>query len=264
MMEEELDQPIRVGDYTFRSRLFVGTGKYSGYDVMREAVLASGTELVTVALRRVNLANPNEPSLLDFLPSEVTVLPNTAGCYTVEDAVMVAELARATGIGSLIKLEVIGDPTLLWPDPVLTLRATEKLVGLGFTVMVYTTPDPVLARHLEEAGAAAVMPLGSPIGSGQGILDVEAIWRIKERVTRVPVVVDAGIGGAADAAVAMEAGADAVLVNTAIAQAQDPVAMAQAMQWAVKAGRQSFLAGRMPKRPTAVASSPETGKVSHA
>ncbi len=255
------DSLIQVGPYTFHSRLFVGTGKYASNTLMQEAIVASGTELVTVALRRVNVSRSDEPSLLNFVPPSVKILPNTAGCYTVEDALLVADLARAAGIGDLIKLEVIADSILLWPDPILTLQATERLVAKGFTVMVYTTPDPILAKHLEDAGAAAVMPLGSPIGSGQGIIDIEAIRRIKERVTRVPVVVDAGIGGAADAAVAMEAGADAVLVNTAIALAKNPVAMAEAMKWAVMAGRQGYLAGRMPKRQEAEASSPQSGRV---
>lgn len=256
----EITDLIRIGEYQFSSRLFVGTGKYETFEQMKEAIVASGTELVTVALRRVNLDNPNEPSLLEFIPPGVTILPNTAGCYTVEDAVQVAHLARASGIGTLIKLEVIGDPDLLWPDPVGTLRATEKLVEDGFTVMVYTTPDPVLAVHLEKAGAATVMPLGSPIGSGQGILDMEAIQQIRQRV-KVPVVVDAGIGCASDAAVAMDHGADAVLVNTAIAKAVDPVAMARAMRLSVQAGRMGYLAGRMAMRQHAQASSPQEGLV---
>lgn len=257
------DRPLMVGSYQFTSRLFVGTGKYATNTLMHDAIVASGTELVTVALRRVNLTNPAEPSLLDFLPSSIRILPNTAGCYTVEEAVQVAELAQAAGIGTLVKLEIIGDQPLLWPDPIATLKATEILASKGFTVMVYTTPDPVLAMHLENAGAAAVMPLGSPIGSGQGVLDVQAIEAIKERVKTVPVVVDAGIGGPADAALAMEHGADAVLINTAIAKAQNPVAMAEAMKWAVISGRLGFLAGKMPKMGRAVASSPNEGRVGH-
>jgi thiazole synthase len=254
------DEVLRLGGKEFHSRLFVGTGKYATWELMRDAVEISETEMVTVAVRRVNLDRPDEPSLLDYLPRHVTLLPNTAGCYTVEEAVTTARLARAAGLGSLVKLEVIGDQELLWPDPVGTLEATRRLVAEGFTVLVYTTPDPVLARHLEAAGAAAVMPLGSPIGSGQGVLDVEAIVRIKARVS-VPVVVDAGIGSPADAALAMETGADAVLVNTAIAAATDPVRMAEAMRLAVEAGRLGYLAGRMPRRAHAVASSPETGRV---
>lgn len=253
------DSALVVGDYTFQSRLFVGTGKYATWDLMKEAIAASGSELVTVAVRRVNIDNPDEPSLLQYIPEGVTLLPNTAGCYTADDAVLTARLARAAGLGNLVKLEVIGDQTLLWPDPIETLRATERLVADGFTVMVYTTPDPVLAVRLAAAGAAAVMPLGSPIGSGQGVLDVEAVVRIRERVD-VPVVVDAGIGSPADAALAMEHGADAVLVNTAIAASAEPTLMARAMRMAVAAGRMGFLAGRMPRR-GATASSPEAGRV---
>ncbi|AUW95191.1 thiazole synthase [Sulfobacillus sp. hq2] len=255
------DGPVKIGPYAFHSRLFVGTGKYMSDAIMQEAITASGTELVTVALRRVDLSQPKKPSLLEALPSSVKILPNTAGCHTVQDALLVADIARAAGIGDLIKLEMIGDNEWLWPDPILTLEATKRLVQKGFAVMVYTSPDPVLAKHLEDEGAAAVMPLGSPIGSGQGIVNTEVIGRIKERVTRVPIVVDAGIGAAADAAMAMELGADAVLINTAIALAQDPVAMAQAMKWAVMAGRQGFLAGRMTKQWRASASSPAQGQV---
>ncbi|MCY0879574.1 MAG: thiazole synthase [Firmicutes bacterium] len=250
--------PLSIGPYTFSSRLFVGTGKYATLEIMREALEASGTELVTVALRRVNLHSPNEPTILDAIPSGCTVLPNTAGCYTAEEAIQVAHLARAANIGTLIKLEVIGDQSLLWPDPVGTLKATEQLAREGFTVMVYTTPDPVLAKHLEEAGAQAVMPLGSPIGSGQGVLDVRQVERIRARV-KVPVVVDAGIGSPADAALAMEAGADAVLVNTAIAMAKNPVLMAKAMRAAVVAGYWGRQAGRIPRRDEAAPSSPVEG-----
>ncbi|WP_028962872.1 thiazole synthase [Sulfobacillus thermosulfidooxidans] len=251
---------LQIGEYTFRSRLIVGTGKYQTFDLMRDALVASGTELVTVALRRVNLDNPSEPSLLDFIPKNVRILPNTAGCYTAKEAIAVAHLAKAAGIGTLVKLEIIGDQELLWPDPIETLEATKVLVQEGFTVMVYTTPDPVLAKYLDKAGAHAIMPLGSPIGSGQGVLDVEAVRRFKQRVS-VPVIVDAGIGSPQDACLAMENGADAVLINTAIAQAGDPVMMAQAMKWAVEAGRLGFEAGRMPKRQDAVASSPTTGMI---
>jgi thiazole synthase len=254
------DSALTLGGKTFTSRLFVGTGKYETWEIMRDALVASATEMVTVAVRRVNIDRPDEPSLLDFVPKTVTLLPNTAGCYTAAEAVTTARLARAAGMGHFIKLEVIGDQELLWPDPVGTLEATRQLVAEGFTVLVYTSPDPVLACYLEEAGAAAVMPLGSPIGSGQGVLDVEAVARIKARVS-VPVVVDAGVGSPSDAALAMEAGADAVLVNTAIAHARQPVLMAQAMRQAVEAGRLGYLAGRMPRRGAAVASSPETGRV---
>jgi thiazole synthase len=253
-------EPWQVGDYRFTSRLIVGTGKYDTWDVMRDAIGASGTELVTVAVRRVNIDRPNEPSLLEYLPKDITLLPNTAGAYTAEEAVLTARLARAAGLGSLVKLEVIGDQELLWPDPVATFEATRQLVDEGFTVMVYTTPDPVLARRLAEAGAAAIMPLGSPIGSGQGVLDAAAVSLIKARVS-VPVVVDAGIGSPADAALAMEAGADAVLVNTAIAQAGDPVRMARAMRMGVEAAYEGVRAGRMPRRERAAASSPTSGLV---
>lgn len=250
--------PIRIGAHTFHSRLFVGTGKYQTLDVMKRALQASGTDLVTVALRRVNLNHPSEPTILDAIPRSCTVLPNTAGCYSAEDAIEVAHLARASGIGDLIKLEVIGDQNLLWPDPVGTLQATRQLVQEGFTVMVYTSPDPVLAAHLEQAGASAVMPLGSPIGSGQGVFDVQQIQRIRDRIA-VPLVVDAGIGSPSDAALAMEAGADAVLVNTAIAGAQDPVAMAAAMRQAVWAGYWGRRAGRIPRIAQAQPSSPVQG-----
>ncbi len=251
---------LQVGSYTFHSRLIVGTGKYASNEIMREAIGESGTELVTVALRRVNLNNPGEPSLLDFIPDNVRILPNTAGCHTTEEALNVARLAKAAGIGTLVKLEIIGDQDLLWPDPVATLEATKILVQEGFTVMVYTTPDPVLAKYLDQAGAHAIMPLGSPIGSGQGVLDVEAIQRFKHRVS-VPVIVDAGIGSPQDASLAMETGADGVLINTAIAHAKDPSLMARAMKLAVEAGRLGFEAGRMPKRQQAEASSPTAGMV---
>lgn len=251
---------IMIGEYEFQSRLFVGTGKYSTMESMQAAIAESGTELVTVALRRVNLNNPQEKSLLDYIPASVRILPNTAGCYTVDEALAVARLARATGIGNIIKLEVMGDEQLLWPDPIQTLKATEKLAEDGWTVMVYTSPDPVLARYLEQAGAQAIMPLGAPIGSGQGVLDVDAIRRIKDRVS-VPVVVDAGIGTPSDAALAMEAGADAVLINSAIAKAEKPAQMAKAMRLAVQAGQLGFLAGRMEKKGAARPSSPTEGQV---
>ena len=249
-----------VGDKTFRSRLIVGTGKYRTLSEMTAALAASGSELVTVAVRRVNLDRPDEASLLDAIPPGMTLLPNTAGATNADEAITLARLARAAGLGALVKLEVIGDADLLWPDPVETLDATRRLVDEGFTVMVYTSPDPVLARQLADAGAAAVMPLGSPIGSGQGVLDVGALVEVKARVP-VPVVLDAGIGSASDACLAMDAGADAVLVNTAIAHARHPVTMAHAMRLAVEAGRAGYLAGRMPRRARAVASSPEDGRI---
>ncbi len=250
--------PLVIGPYQFQSRLFVGTGKYATLALMREALVASATDLVTVALRRVDLNHPDEPTILDAIPPGCTILPNTAGCYSAEEAIQVAHLARASGIGDLIKLEVIGDRDLLWPDPIGTLDATRQLVKEGFTVMVYTTPDPVLAIHLQEAGAHAIMPLGSPIGSGQGVLDVLQVGRIKARV-QVPVVVDAGIGSPADAAMAMEAGADAVLINTAIAKANNPVDMARAMRAAIAAGYWGRQAGPMPRRGDANPSSPVLG-----
>lgn len=253
------DVPIlAIGPYHFQSRLFVGTGKYATLDLMRKALVASATDLVTVALRRVNLKNPDESTILDAIPPECTILPNTAGCYSAEEAIQVAHLARASGIGDLIKLEVIGDRDLVWPDPIGTLEATIRLVKEGFTVMVYTTPDPILADHLQTAGAHAIMPLGSPIGSGQGVLDARQIARIKARVN-VPVVVDAGIGSPADAAIAMEAGADAVLINTAIAKAGNPVEMARAMRAAVVAGYWGRQAGPMPRQEQADPSSPVAG-----
>lgn len=256
----EAVEPWTVGTHTFASRLIVGTGKYATFGLMRDAIVASGTDLVTVALRRVDLSAKDEANLFNFIPPGVRILPNTAGATTAADAVTIAELARAAGIGDLVKLEIIGDGPLLWPDPLETLRATETLVAKGFTVMVYTSPDPVLAVRLEAAGAHAIMPLGSPIGSGQGVLDTVAVRRIRERV-RVPVVVDAGIGVPSDAALALEAGADAVLINSAIALAQDPVQMARAMRLAVAAGFLARRAGRMPRREDAAPSSPVSGQV---
>lgn len=250
--------PLPIGPYHFQSRLFVGTGKYTDLATMREALVASGTDLVTVALRRVNLLHPEEPTILDAIPPQCTILPNTAGCYSAEEAIHVAHLARASGIGDLIKLEVIGDDTLLWPDPIGTIEATRSLVQEGFIVMVYTTPDPLMADHLQKAGAHAIMPLASPIGSGQGVLDATQIARIKARVD-VPVVVDAGIGSPADATIAMEVGADAVLINTAIATATIPTEMARAMHAAVAAGYWGRRAGPMARRELAHASSPVSG-----
>lgn len=254
-----LDTSWTVGGKTLSSRLLVGTGKYATWELMRDALVASGTEMVTMAVRRVNIDRPDEPSLLEYIPKSAVLLPNTAGAKTADEAIVIAGLARAAGLGNFVKLEVIGDQALLWPDPVETLKATEKLAAAGYTVLVYTSPDPVLAGYLARAGAAAVMPLGSPIGSGQGVLDVEAVARIKDRVD-VPVVVDAGIGVPSDAAAAMEAGADAVLINTAIAHAKDPVLMARAMKVGVEAGRLGFLSGPMTRRRQAEASSPAAGQ----
>lgn len=251
---------LKIGSYELNSRLIVGTGKYATFDLMEKSLEASGAEMVTVAVRRVNLDRAKE-SLLDFVdPKKYILLPNTAGCYTKEDAVRVARMGRAAGLSNLVKLEVIGDEKTLMPDVLALLRATEELVKEGFVVMPYTTDDPVMAKRLEEAGAACVMPLAAPIGSGQGILNRLNIQLILEKVN-VPVIVDAGVGTASDAAIAMELGADGVLMNTAIAGAGDPVKMAEAMKHAVKAGRLAFQAGRIEKKRYANASSPTVGLV---
>ena len=252
---------LRIGPYTLRSRLILGTGKYPTPEMVREALEASGTELVTVSVRRVDLNAPAKDPVLGFLDTaRYKILPNTAACYTAEEAIRTARLARASGLSNLIKLEVIGDPKTLLPDTEALLRATETLVKEGFVVMPYTNDDPVVAKRLVEAGAACVMPLAAPIGSGQGILNPLNIRFILEAV-KVPVIVDAGVGAASDAAIAMELGVDGLLMNTAVAQARDPVAMARAMRLAVEAGRLAFQAGRIPKKPYASASSTETGKV---
>jgi len=258
-----MDEPLRLGGIELRSRLIVGTGKYASFELMRRAHEASGTEMVTVAVRRVNLTNKGE-SLLDYIDrSRIRILPNTAGCYTAEDAVRTARLAREAGLSDLIKLEVIGDEKTLMPDVVATLEAAKILVKEGFIVLPYVTDDIVLARRLEDAGCAAVMPLAAPIGSGLGVRNPFNIVLIKEAV-RVPVIVDAGVGTASDAAVAMELGIDGVLMNTAIALASDPVRMARAMRLAVEAGREAYLAGRIPKRLYATASSPIEGLIAPA
>ncbi len=252
------DTPLVLGGKEFRSRLIVGTGKYPSFEIMKEAIEASGAQLVTVAVRRVNLPGTGE-SLLDHIdPARYTLLPNTAGCYTADEAVRTAYLAREAGLGELIKLEVIGDSRTLFPDVQGLLEATKILAREGFTVLPYTNDDPVLARRLEESGAAAVMPLGAPIGSGLGLRNPYNIKIILENIT-VPVIVDAGVGTASDAAIAMELGCDGVLMNTAIAGARDPVAMATAMRMAVEAGRLAFKAGRIPKKLYATASSPIEG-----
>ena len=247
-----------VGSRTFRSRLMLGTGKYPDFEVMRASLEASGAEIITVALRRLDLSNPHQPSLLDFIDTQrYVILPNTAGCQTVHEAVQTARLAAALGLPRWVKLEVIPDPTYLFPDPVATLEATRILVKEGFEVLPYMNADPILARLLQEAGAVTVMPLGSPIGSGQGLLNLPQIQIIVEQA-RVPVVVDAGIGAASDAALAMELGASACLVNTAVALAKDPVQMAYAMKLGIEAGRATYLAGRIPRKAHASASSPAT------
>lgn len=250
-----------IGSRRFSSRLLVGTGKYRDLEQTRLAIEASGAEIVTVAIRRTNIGQtPGEPNLLDVIPPDrYTLLPNTAGCFTAEEAVRTCRLARELLDGhNLVKLEVLGDAKTLYPDAMATLEAAETLVADGFDVMVYTTDDPLLARRLEEAGCKAVMPLAAPIGSGLGIQNRYNIREIVENA-QVPVLVDAGVGTASDAAIAMELGCDGVLMNTAIAAAREPVRMARAMRHAIIAGREAFLAGRMAPRRNASASSPETG-----
>src|SRR5881394_4605922 len=250
-----------IAGRAFQSRLIVGTGKYRSFQEMARAHAASGAEMITVAVRRVNLTDKSKESLLDYIDREkMFILPNTAACYTAEEAIRTARLAREVGISNWIKLEVIGDERTLFPDNEGLLEATRVLVREGFVVLPYTSDDPVTCRKLEDAGAAAVMPLGAPIGSGLGIQNPNNIRIIRE-FARVPVIVDAGVGTASDAALAMELGADGVLMNTAIAGAQDPVAMAEAMKLAVRAGRLAYLAGRIPKKSYASASSPVTGMV---
>src|SRR5438034_6866834 len=252
---------LTIAGKTFSSRLIVGTGKYSSPPVMVKAHEASGAEMVTVAVRRVNISDRSQPSLLDYIDtSKYFVLPNTAGCYTVDDAVRTAHLAHEAGLSNWVKLEVIGDERTLFPDNEALVEATRILVREGFVVLPYTTDDPVVCRKLEDAGAAAVMPLGAPIGSGLGIQNVNNLRIIRE-FARVPLIVDAGVGTASDAALAMELGADGVLMQTAIAGAQEPVAMAEAMKLAVRAGRLAFLAGRIPRKMYANASSPVEGLV---
>jgi thiazole synthase len=250
-----------VAGRTFTSRLIVGTGKYKDYAQNAAAAEAAGAEIVTVALRRVNLSDPNQPMLVDHVrPDRFTYLPNTAGCFTGEEAVRTLRLAREAGGWDLVKLEVLSDPKLLYPDMEETLRALKMLISEGFQVMVYCTDDPVYCRKLEEAGAAAIMPLAAPIGSGMGILNPVNIKIIVDQTT-VPVLVDAGLGTASDATLAMELGCDAVLMNTAISDARDPIRMARAMKHAVIAGREAFLAGRMPRRVYGDPSSPVSGLI---
>jgi thiazole synthase len=250
-----------VAGRTFTSRLIVGTGKYKSFEENAAAVEASGAEIVTVAVRRVNIADPKQPMLTDFIdPKKITYLPNTAGCFTADDAIRTLRLAREAGGWNLVKLEVLGEAKTLYPDMRETLRATEVLVKEGFEPMVYCVDDPIAAKQLEEAGAVAIMPLGAPIGSGLGIQNRVTIRLIVEGAT-VPVLVDAGVGTASDAAVAMELGCDGVLMNTAIAEAKEPVLMARAMKAAVEAGRLSYLAGRMGKRRYADPSSPLAGLI---
>ncbi len=251
---------LKFGGKEFRSRLIVGTGKYPDFPTMRKALEASGAEIVTVAVRRVNLDRTQE-SLLDYIdPKRYTLLPNTAGCYTAEEAIKYARLAREVGMSEMVKLEVIGDQRTLFPDNEELLKATQILVKDGFTVLPYVNDDPIMARKLEEAGAAAVMPLGAPIGSGLGLRNPHNIIIILQTV-QVPVIVDAGVGTASDASIAMELGCDGVLMNTAIAGAKDPVLMADAMRKAVEAGRQAYLAGRIPKKLYATASTTMEGMI---
>jgi len=256
-----VDKPLVVAGREFRSRLIIGTGKYKDYAENAAALEASGADMVTVALRRVNVMDPGAPKLVDFIdPKTFTYLPNTAGCFTAEDALRTLRLAREAGGWSLVKLEVLGDKKTLYPDMVETLRATDVLVKEGFQVMVYCSDDPLMAKRLEDMGAAAIMPLAAPIGSGLGIQNPVNIRLIIEEA-KVPVIVDAGVGTASDAAIAMELGCDGVLMNTAIAEAKNPVMMARAMRLAVEAGRLAYLAGRMPKRRYADPSSPLAGLI---
>jgi thiazole synthase len=263
MSEQQLNDALVIAGKSYRSRLLVGTGKYKDLQETGEAIAASGAEIVTVAVRRTNIGqNPDEPNLLDVVsPDKYTILPNTAGCYTAQDAVRTCRLARELLDGhDLVKLEVLGDQKTLYPNIVETLAAAETLIKDGFKVMVYTNDDPIVAKQLEEMGCVAVMPLGSLIGSGLGILNPHNIRLIMEEA-KVPIIVDAGVGTASDAAVAMEMGCAGVLMNTAIAAAQNPVLMASAMRKAIEAGREAFLAGRMPRKAYASASSPLDGTI---
>lgn len=253
---------LRIAGREFRSRLIVGTGKYKSFQEMARAHEASGAEIITVAVRRVNLTDRSKESLLDYIDrTKYFILPNTAGCYTGDEAVRAARLGREVGLSNWVKLEVIGDEKTLFPDNFELVKATETLVREGFVVLPYTNDDLIAARRLIDAGAAAVMPLGAPIGSGLGIQNPANIRILREMVTAVPLILDAGVGTASDAAIAMELGADAVLMNTGIAGAEDPVLMAEAMKHAVLAGRQAHLAGRMAKKLYATASSPVAGVV---
>jgi thiazole synthase len=248
-----------IGGKTFSSRLIVGTGKYKDGEQTRQALAASGAEMVTVAVRRVNLDRSKE-SLLDFIDTKkYFLLPNTAGCYTADEAIRTARLGREVGLSDWVKIEVIGDQRTLYPDVAATVEATRVLVKEGFTVLPYTSDDPVVAQRLLDAGAAAIMPLGAPIGSGLGIQNIANLRILRELFSMIPLIVDAGVGTPSDAAIALELGFDAVLMNTGIAGAKDPVLMAEAMKHAVIAGRQGYLAGRMPKKLYATASSPVEG-----
>ena len=246
-----------IGKKIFKSRLIVGTGKYKNFEETANSVKASGADIVTVAVRRVNILNKEEPVLMDYLdPKSITYLPNTAGCYSSEEALRTLRLAREMGGWKLVKLEVLGDKKTLYPNMIETIKSTEVLVKEGFEVMVYCTDDPILSKKVEDAGACAIMPLGAPIGSGLGIQNKTNIKLIKDQ-SSVPVIVDAGVGTASDATIAMELGCDGVLINTAIAEAQNPILMAESMKYAVIAGRKAFQAKRMKKRYFGRASSPE-------
>ena len=250
---------FEIGGNKYRSRLIVGTGKYKDFAETKRAIEVSGAEIVTVAVRRVNITDPNKENLLDYLdPEKYTILPNTAGCYNAEDAVRTCRLAREAGVGKLVKLEVIGDDKTLFPDIPATIEAAKTLVKEGFVVLPYINDDPITAKRLEEIGCAAVMPLAAPIGSGLGIRNPYNIRIILEQA-QVPVIVDAGVGTASDAALAMELGCHGVLMNTAIASAKDPILMAEAMRLGIEAGRKAYLAGRIPKKLYATASSPLDG-----
>ncbi len=253
------DDKLIINGIEFKSRLWIGTGKYKDFKETAKAVEASGADVVTVAVRRVNITDKKSPNLLDYIdPKKYKILPNTAGCYTVEDALRYSRLAREAGVSDMIKLEVIGDEKTLFPDNIGLLKATEILAKEGFIVFPYTNDDPIIAKRLEDAGAAAVMPLGAPIGSGLGIRNPYNIKIILESA-KVPIIVDAGVGTASDATIAMELGCDAVLINTAIASAKDPISMAEAMKYAVISGRLAYRAGRIPKKLYATASSPLEG-----
>lgn len=264
-MNEQLDTPLKVGEYTFSSRLLVGTGKYDSFDLTAKCLEASGTECVTVAVRRVKLDGSKEENLLSYIDeSKYTILPNTAGCFNVEDTIRTAHLSREALGTTLIKLEVLADKLTLLPEPIGTLEASEKLVKEGFTVLVYTSDDPIMARRLADVGVASVMPAGSPIGSGQGVLNPNNMRIIMETVReefKIPIIVDAGVGCASDVSIAMELGADGVLLNTGIAHAKDPYRMAVAMKLACESGRLSYLAGRIGKKLYANASSPMEGRI---
>src|ERR1017187_6338617 len=260
--EKEMSDELVIAGRGFRSRLIVGTGKYRSFQEMARAHAASGADMVTVAVRRVNLTDRTKESLLDYIDREkIFILPNTAGCYSADEAVRAARLGREVGLSEWVKLEVIGDEQTLFPDTEQLIQATKTLVKEGFIVLPYTTDDLIVARKLIDAGASAVMPLGAPIGSGMGIQNLATLRILRERVPEVPLIVDAGVGTASDAAIAMELGADGVLMNTAIAEAEDSVMMATAMKLAVSVGRHAYLAGRMSKKLYAAASSPLAGVV---